>query len=132
MKSLIPLNAFTKVNSGTATLEAALIGCPQTAVYYIAGSKYLEKLLRPIIFSIPNFTLVNIILQGQVIQELIASRFTVENVIEELDRLLHNATYRSQILSKYQLLYEILGNTSAPNNAAERIIALLASDNSPL
>ena len=30
------------VNSGTATLETALIGCPQTAVYYIACSKYLE------------------------------------------------------------------------------------------
>ena len=64
------------VNSGTATLETALIGCPQTAVYHVAGSKYLEKFLRPIMFSIPNFTLVNIISKQEIIQELIASRFT--------------------------------------------------------
>lgn len=113
------------VNSGTATLETALIGCPQTAVYYIAGSKYLEALLRPIIFSIPHFTLVNIILQDQVIQELIASRFTVENLIKELNLLLHDTTYRSSMMSKYQLLHDILGNTSASNNAADKIYTLL-------
>lgn len=115
------------VNSGTATLEAALIGCPQTAVYYIAGSKYLEKLLRPIIFSIPNFTLVNIILQGQVIQELIASRFTTENVAHELQRLLYDQEYRKNMLKQYQQLYTILGDTSAANNAADKIYTLISN-----
>lgn len=115
------------VNSGTATLEAALIGCPQTAVYYIVGSKYLEKLLRPIIFSIPNFTLVNIILQGQVIQELIASRFTTENVAHELQRLLYDQEYRKNMLKQYQQLYTILGDTSAANNAADKIYTLISN-----
>ena len=45
------------VNSGTATLETALIGCPQTAVYYVAGSKYLEWLLKPIMFKIKHFNI---------------------------------------------------------------------------
>ena len=115
------------VNSGTATLEAALIGCPQTAVYYIAGSKYLEKLLRPIIFSIPNFTLVNIILQGQVIPELIASRFTTENVAHELHRLLYDQEYRTNMLKRYQQLHTILGDASAANNAADKIYTLISN-----
>lgn len=109
------------VNSGTATLETALIGCPQTAVYHVTGSKYLEKLLRPIMFSIPHFTLVNIIPQQEVIQELIASRFTAENVAHELNRLLHDEPYRQTMLANYQQLWQILGSQSAADTAATLI-----------
>ena len=112
------------VNSGTATLETALIGCPQTAVYHVTGSKYLEKLLRPIIFSIPHFTLVNIIPQQEVIQELIASRFTAENVAHELNRLLHDEPYRQTMLANYQQLWQILGSQSAADSAADIITHL--------
>lgn len=112
------------VNSGTATLETALIGCPQTAVYHVTGSKYLEKLLRPIMFSIPHFTLVNIIPQQEVIQELIASRFTAENVAHELNRLLHDEPYRQTMLANYQQLWQILGSQSAADSAADIITHL--------
>jgi lipid-A-disaccharide synthase len=112
------------VNSGTATLETALISCPQTAVYHVTGSKYLEKLLRPIMFSIPHFTLVNIIPQQEVIQELIASRFTAENVAHELNRLLHDEPYRQTMLANYQQLWQILGSQSAADSAADIITHL--------
>ncbi len=124
------------VNSGTATLETALIGCPQTAVYHVTGSKYLEKFLRPIIFTIPHFTLVNIIphyttlnnptpsYTTPAIQELIASRFTVENVTHELNRLLHDEPYRQSMLSNYQHLWHILGSQSAAETAADIITHL--------
>lgn len=117
------------VNSGTATLETALIGCPQTAVYHVAGSKYLEKLLRPIMFRIPHFTLVNIIPNQEIIQELIASRFTTENVAHELHRLLYDQEYRTNMLKRYQQLYTILGNASAANNAADKIYTLIFNCN---
>ena len=117
------------VNSGTATLETALIGCPQTAVYHVAGSKYLEKLLRPILFRIPHFTLVNIIPNQEIIQELIASRFTTENVAHELHRLLYDQEYRTNMLKRYQQLHTILGNTSAANNAADKIYTLIFNCN---
>ena len=117
------------VNSGTATLETALIGCPQTAVYHVAGSKYLEKLLRPIMFRIPHFTLVNIIPNQEIIQELIASRFTTENVAHELHRLLYDQEYRTNMLKRYQQLHTILGNTSAANNAADKIYTLIFNCN---
>ena len=115
------------VNSGTATLETALIGCPQTAVYHVAGSKYLEKLLRPILFRIPHFTLVNIIPNQEIIQELIASRFTTENVAHELHRLLYDQEYRTNMLKRYQQLHTILGNASAANNAADTIYTLISN-----
>ena len=112
------------VNSGTATLETALIGCPQTAVYHVAGSKYLEKLLRPIMFSIPHFTLVNIIPNQEIIQELIASRFTAENVANELERLLYDETYRQTMLTQYEYLWYLLGEQPAAINAANHILKL--------
>ena len=109
------------VNSGTATLETALIGCPQTAVYYVAGSQYTEWILKPIMFKIKHFTLVNIIAGKEVIQELVASRFTQANVEKELRRLLSDTTYREQMLQEYQLIHASLGTESAPNNAANII-----------
>lgn len=110
------------VNSGTATLETALIGCPQTAVYHVTGSKYLEKILRPIMFSIPHFTLVNIIPEQEIIQELVASRFTKENIARELERLLNDEHYRQTMLDNYKRLWRILGNQSAAESASEYII----------
>ena len=112
------------VNSGTATLETALIGCPQTAVYHIAASKqlwFVESIIRSIVFSIPYFTLVNIIPNKEIIKELIASRFTAENVAEELTRLLDDESYRQTMLNNYQDLWHILGERSAATTAAEYI-----------
>lgn len=112
------------VNSGTATLETALIGCPQTAVYHVAGSRYLEWLLKPILFKIKYFTLVNIIPNKEVIQELVGQRFTEENVVSELTRLLSDQPYREQMLADYANIRTILGNTPAAQNAAEIIAAI--------
>lgn len=134
------------VNSGTATLETALLHCPQTAVYYIACSRWLEWLFRPILFRIPHFTLVNILVdngqwtmdkrqrtkekgerreekgekrEGQaIIEELIASRFTEENVENELYRLLTDEVYRRRMLDGYTRIRSILGSSPAALTAA--------------
>ena len=109
------------VNSGTATLETALLGCPQTAVYYIACSRWLEWLIRPVLFRTKYFTLVNIIPQQEVIQELIASRFTVGNVEHELRRLLTDEHYRHTMLTRYHHLSHLLGSRPAAHTATHII-----------
>jgi lipid-A-disaccharide synthase len=112
------------VNSGTATLETALIRCPQTAVYHVAGSKYLEWLIKPILFKIKHFTLVNIISDKEVIQELVASRFTEQNVEQELRRLLENEPYRMKMKAEYESIWGILGDQHAAEGAARVIVSL--------
>jgi lipid-A-disaccharide synthase len=121
---LLDIARAAVVNSGTATLETALIGCPQTAVYHVAGSKYLEKWLKPIMFKIKYFTLVNIIPNKEVIRELVASRFTQENVEEELYQLLVDQKYRDQLKHDYQQIWHILGMKNAAQQAANEIISL--------
>lgn len=114
------------VNSGTATLEAALLKCPQVAVYHLAFPK-LVALLRPpferMVFRLPYFTLPNIILNREGIKELVANDFTVENVTHELSRLLQDTDYRNQQLADYNEIAQLLGKQSAADTAADIIIS---------
>lgn len=121
--NLLHQAAAAVVNSGTATLETALIGCPQTAVYYIATSKWLGW-LKPFLFRIPNFTLVNIIANRTIIEELIAWRFSRKNIRYELSRLLNDEEYKNQMLTFYTEISETLGVKRASVSAAEKIYAL--------
>lgn len=121
--SLVSQARAAVVNSGTATLETALLGCPQQAVYYVAMSKVLG-FLRPLLFKIPHFTLVNIILQREVIKEQVAYHFTERDVRLELERLLYDVQYRKTMADAYNELTTILGTTSAADNAARIISAL--------
>ena len=114
------------VNSGTATLETALIGCPQVAVYHLACS-WLIGLIRwaqPLLFSIPYFTPVNILAGRQIIQEYVANDFTVANVTAELDRLLHDEAHKKEVLASYKHLSSILGSQRASEQAARIITSI--------
>lgn len=113
------------VNSGTATLETALIGCPQTAVYHVTGSKYLEWLIKPILFKIKHFTLVNIIAGKEVIKELVGQKFTTSNIEKELSILLNDEPYRAHMQNDYKAIQHILGDEPAPMNAAQIILSKL-------
>lgn len=109
------------VNSGTATLETALLGCPQVAVYHLAFG-HLLGLLRPVMFQIPHFTLVNIVAGREVIKELLAYEFTVESVRDELHRLLTDTSYVQKMQSGYTEIRQILGTYRAAEEAARLII----------
>ena len=109
------------VNSGTATLETALLGCPQVAVYHLAFG-HLLGLLRPIMFQIPHFTLVNIVAGREVIRELLAYEFTVEATRDELRRLLTDSNYVAAMQTGYHDVQRLLGTSRAAEAAAEQII----------
>ena len=99
------------VNSGTATVETALLGCPQVAVYHLACSRLIGLIrswAQPLLFSIRHFTPVNIIAQKEVIKECVANDFTVENVAQELQRLLTDEAYKKEMLASYEHLSTLL------------------------
>ena len=117
------------VNSGTATLETALFGCPLTAVYHIAASRFFGKrvvdFFKHTVFHDGYFTLVNILSGKEVIRELIADQFTAENIAHEVTRLLDDRTYREKQENELKQLQVILGETCAADTAAEEIISIL-------
>ena len=112
------------VNSGTATLETALLGTPQVAVYHLACSgivRLIRPWVQPLLFSIPYFTLVNIISGKEVIRELLGDEFTIERVATELQRLLTDKAYTKEMLANYEHLSKRLGTQPAAATAAEII-----------
>ena len=110
------------VNSGTATLEAVLTGCPQVAVYHIALPHAVK--ISGLLFSSKYFTLPNILLQKEVIKEMIGYRFTVDGVATELRNILAGSPARERQLADYDNIRSMLGDSDASANAAEAIMAL--------
>ena len=91
------------VTSGTASLEVALLGCPQFAVYRIYTSHWLGW-LEPFIFKIRFYTLPNIIAGKQVIYEAVGPKFKNKIIRRELQRLLTDEKYVSQMQADYDSL----------------------------
>lgn len=122
--SLLDNASAAVVNSGTATLEAALIGCPQAVVYNIA-LPHLASVVKPYIIKTRHVSLVNIIAGREVVRELIAADFTELNVTAELSRLLNDADYRQRIIDGYGYVSDLLGDEGVAARAAYEIMKLL-------
>lgn len=112
------------VNSGTATLETALIGTPQVVVYHVIFGR-MAYLIKDFFIKVKFFSLVNLVAEKEVVKELVAHYFTVENVAVELDKLLNNANYRQTMMEEYSKIQTSLGGVGAAERAAKKIVSLL-------
>ncbi|HOH56036.1 MAG TPA: lipid-A-disaccharide synthase [Paludibacteraceae bacterium] len=117
------------VNSGTATLETALIGTPQVVVYHVAFGK-LAYWLKKLFIKVKYISLVNLMAGKEVVKELYAHLFTVENLKKELNAILTDERYREKMKNDYKKVAEILGEAGAANRAAKKIFVLLQSGKS--
>ena len=112
------------VNSGTATLETALFRVPQVVVYKTFAGRF-AMLFKSFIIKTQWVSLVNIIAQREVVTELLAHYFTLENTVAELDSLLHNPNRRQSMIQSYNQIVQILGPSGADARCAEKIIKKL-------
>ncbi|TNE76729.1 MAG: lipid-A-disaccharide synthase [Bacteroidetes bacterium] len=78
---------YALVTSGTATLETALFGVPEVVCY--KGSKISYLIARSLI-KIKYISLVNLIMDDEVVKELIQDECNPKNIRQELDRLMSN------------------------------------------
>jgi len=110
------------VASGTATLETALFGVPQVVCYEALPVSYL---IARLLVHIKFISLVNLILDKEVVKEFIQHEFSEKNLMTELHDLLENPGRRKQIEAEYTLLQTKLGSSGASENAAAVIDDLL-------
>ncbi|MDI1240708.1 MAG: lipid-A-disaccharide synthase [bacterium] len=113
------------ITSGTATLEAGIIGVPMAIVYKSSAINY--KLLRPLI-DVEHFGLINLIAGKRVAAELIQDDFTAETLSAELFRLLEpsvNASIRAELAGAV----DKLGHGGASKRAADAILELALAVN---
>lgn len=113
------------VTSGTATLETALFRVPQVVCYETPLHKLIAFLRRHLL-KVKYISLVNLIADDEVVKELVADSFSVENIRKELGLLLTDGTARQQMLSRYDDVAKALGDNVAPVNAASIMYGLLS------
>lgn len=112
------------VTSGTATLETALFGVPQVVCYETPLPTLIGFLKRKVL-SVRYISLVNLIANREVVRELVADSFSVENIHRELCAILPDGAKRSAMLEGYKEVEQKLGEAKAPDNAANIIYNLI-------
>jgi len=110
------------VTSGTATLETALLNVPQVVCYKTPMPKTTYWVFKNILHT-PYISLVNLICNREVVKELFARFFTIDNIRKELKQILHVQSYRQNMLSNYEEMRQILGGPGASDRAATIIYA---------
>lgn len=100
------------VTSGTATLETALLGTPQVVCYAIAGGA-LPNLVFKHLFQVPYISLVNLLAGTEVVQELFGKNFQADKIWGALAPLLQEGPARSEMLSGYERIQQLLSQESS-------------------
>ena len=107
------------INSGTASLEAALIGTPQVVAYRTSA---VTALIARIILKIKYVSLANLILDRGAFRELLQEGFTTDHLVAEVRRLVEDDDCRSRMLADYAEVREKLGGTGASEAVARAMI----------
>ncbi|MGB5436370.1 MAG: lipid-A-disaccharide synthase [Maribacter sp.] len=115
---LLSLAHAALVTSGTATLETALFKVPQVVCY---KASWLSYQIAKRIITLEFISLVNLIMEKEVVKELIQNDLNSKNLRNELTKILQGACRENQ-LKAYELLEKKLGGTGASVKAADLIV----------
>jgi lipid-A-disaccharide synthase len=115
---LLEQSTAALVTSGTATLETALFGVPEVVCY---KGNSLSYLIAKRLISVKYISLVNLIMDKEVVKELIQDECNYENLKRELGTILE-PEYRKKLKEEFILLREKLGNEGASERAAKEIV----------
>ena len=115
-------NSFAAiVTSGTATLETALFSVPQMVCY---RSSFLSFQIAKRIITLPFISLVNLIMDKEVVSEILQNDFTVKRIEQEL-KLITESEKRTQLLEDYKLLHQKLYAGGASTKTAVAMVEFL-------
>lgn len=112
------------VTSGTATLETALFDVPQVVCYETPVPRLIRFAFDHVI-KVKYISLVNLIADAEVVPELLADRFSVRSIREELVRILPGGAGREPMLRAYGEVRRRLGDRVASDEAARQMVELL-------
>lgn len=118
--ALLTHSTAALVTSGTATLETALFDVPQV-VCYETPLPWLFGWGRRHVIKVPYISLVNLIAGKEVVSELVADTFTVQNIAAKLSAILPGCQHRKAMLEDYKQVWDALGEKPAPEEASKII-----------
>jgi lipid-A-disaccharide synthase len=115
---LLTIAKAALVTSGTATLETALFKVPEVVCYKGSWASY--QIAKRII-TLNYISLVNLIMDKEVVTELIQDKFNTKNLKKELSKLLED-NYRKTLIEDYNVLENKLGGIGASEKTAKLIL----------
>ena len=113
------------VTSGTATLEAALTGTPQVVCY---KGDFISMLIAWMVVKVKYISLVNLIMDYEVIKELVQYDLNENNLLSELKAILPGGAKREKVLSDYEVLKIKLGPAGASGRIAGEMVRELRQE----
>ena len=111
------------IASGSATLEAGIIGCPMVIIYKLNPLTYWLAL---ILINTPYYGLINIVAGESVVPELIQSKANAENIAAEILKFLKNPEYYQEVQNRLLLVRKKLGRPGVMNAVAASIVNSLS------
>lgn len=117
---LLSASTAALVTSGTATLETALFKVPQVVCY--KGNVISYHIARKLV-KVKYISLVNLIMDREVVKELIQSELTIKNLKQQLRLLIEKTPERELMLDAYEQLSISLGGSGASKRAADLIVS---------
>ena len=115
---ILSISTAAIVTSGTATLETALFKVPQVVCY---KSSYFSYFIAKLIVNIKYISLVNLIMDQQIVKELIQQDCNKDKIRNELEKIL-DLNNKKSLQIKYDELTSILGNNGTSKRVALDII----------
>ena len=115
---LLSISFAALVTSGTATLETALFKVPEVVCY--KGSWLSYQIAKKIV-TLKYISLVNLIMDKEVVTELIQDNLNTSTLKIELQKLL-NSNHRDLVLENYNALEKKLGGSGASEKTAKLIV----------
>jgi lipid-A-disaccharide synthase len=114
------------VASGTATVEAALIGNPFVVVYRVSPVTYA---IAKRVVKVPHVAMANLIAGKRVVPELIQSDFTALKIVQQLERLLPDGSPRQSMMMELRAIRGLLnagtaGQMPSSGGAIDRVAAI--------
>ncbi|MDD2279574.1 MAG: lipid-A-disaccharide synthase, partial [Bacteroidales bacterium] len=107
---------------GTATLEAALYNIPEVVCY--KGSA-ISMLIAWMVIRVKYISLVNLIMDKEVVKELIQFKLNPESLYNEVSSLLPGEQHRNEMLDSFLQLRNILGESETSSRVAKFIIGFI-------
>jgi lipid-A-disaccharide synthase len=104
---------FLIIASGSATLEAALLGCPMVIVYRL---NWITYWLARFLIKIKLYGLVNIVAEEEVVTELIQNEATVDQITKETLKILNNPEKHEILCSRLLQVRHSLGKPGVTEN----------------
>ncbi len=123
---LLVESSIALVTSGTATLETALLNVPEVVLYKTSDISY--QIAKRVI-QVPFISLVNLIMNREIVQELIQDECNVYRILDEIKKLKLGEPDRDQMLKDYLQLQIKVGRSGASSRAADKMVEYLRKIN---